>query len=158
MKRMRVRKTDSGVDDSGVGGAVHHHAQRVYIEDTDAGGIVYYANYLKFAERARTEMLRAAGLSHAEMIEKDGLVLAVRRCEADFLKPARLDDLLDIASEVDEIAGASFSLRQAIRRGAEDLCLIFVTIACVNGTNRPTRLPEALRRVLSESQSHPKQK
>jgi acyl-CoA thioester hydrolase len=136
----------------------HHHAQRVYIEDTDAGGIVYYANYLKFAERARTEMLRAAGLSHAEMIARDGLVLAVRRCDAEFLKPALLDDLLEITSQVETVAGASFTLRQAIRRDSQDLCLISVTIACVNGTSRPQRLPEALRRVLNEFEPHPKQR
>ena len=76
--------------------AAHRQAIRVYFEDTDAAGIVYYANYLKFAERARTDMLRELGVSHAEMMKRDGLVLVVRRCEIDYLRPAKLDDLLTV--------------------------------------------------------------
>ncbi len=87
--------------------ASHRQAIRVYFEDTDAAGIVYYANYLKFAERARTDMLRDFGVSHADMMKRDGLVLVVRRCEIDYLKPARLDDLLTVETEVAKLGGAS---------------------------------------------------
>src|SRR4051794_19527952 len=83
----------------------HVHPIRVYFEDTDAGGMVYYANYLKFAERARTEMLRSAGISHAAMMAQDGLMLVVRRCTAEFRRSARLDDALEIDTRVSGAAG-----------------------------------------------------
>ncbi len=93
--------------------ATHRQAIRVYFEDTDAAGIVYYANYLKFAERARTDMLRDLGVSHAEMMKRDGLVLVVRRCEIDYLKPAKLDDLLTVETEAAKLGGASVDLQAA---------------------------------------------
>src|SRR5499426_1774526 len=92
--------------------AIHRQQIRVYFEDTDAAGIVYYANYLKFAERARTDMLRDLGISHADMMKRDGLVLVVRRCEVDYLKPAKLDDLLTVETETVKLGGASVDLRQ----------------------------------------------
>lgn len=136
-----------------VSSAPHVHCLRVYIEDTDAGGMVYYANYLKFAERARTEMLRAAGISHAEMIGADGLMLVVRRCAVDFLKSARLDDDLTIETRVLAIGGASVELEQRVSRpsgggAAELLATLKVLIACITGAGRATRLPESLRRVM----------
>src|SRR5215475_9711398 len=88
----------------------HLHRVRVYFEDTDAGGMVYYANYLKFAERARTEMLRDAGFSHAEMVARDGLMLVVRRCVAEYHRSARLDDELTVETRVAGLAGASILL------------------------------------------------
>src|SRR5690242_20803295 len=99
--------------------ATHRQAIRVYFEDTDAAGIVYYANYLKFAERARTDMLRDLGISHAEMMKRDGLVLVVRRCEIDYLKPARLDDLLTVETTVVELGAASADLRQRVLRDGD---------------------------------------
>jgi acyl-CoA thioester hydrolase len=127
----------------------HIHPIRVYFEDTDAGGMVYYANYLKFAERARTEMLRAAGISHAEMVAEDGLMLVVRRCVAEYHRSARLDDALEIETRVSGLTGASILLDQAVRRGSETLVEITVTIACVTKEGRATRLPERLRAVLA---------
>ena len=128
----------------------HRHPIRVYFEDTDAGGMVYYANYLKFAERARTEMLRAAGISHAEMVAQDGLMLVVRRCVAEYHRSARLDDELEVATRVSGLAGASIILDQAIRRGSEILVEITVTIACVTKEGRPTRLPQRLRQAVGQ--------
>lgn len=133
--------------------APHVHRLRVYIEDTDAGGMVYYANYLKFAERARTEMLRAAGFSHAEMIGADGLMLVVRRCAVDFLKSARLDDDLEIETRVLDIGGASVELEQLVRRpsrggAAELLVTLKVLIACITMAGRATRLPDSLWRAM----------
>lgn len=129
---------------SRAGTNIHRHAIRVYIEDTDSGGIVYYANYLRFAERARTEMLRAVGISHAEMIE-GGLFLAVRRCEVDYLRPARLDDELVIESQVTEMGGASVDLAQRICRDGVELVRLVVKVACLNDAGRPTRLPATMR-------------
>ena len=131
---------------------VHRQSIRVYIEDTDAGGIVYYANYLKFAERARTDMLRDLGVSHAEMIKCDGLVLVVRRCEIDYLKPARLDDLLTIETEAAKIGGASIDLRQRVLRAREVLAELKVLVVCIGRDGRPTRIPNSVRGALPRAQ------
>lgn len=128
--------------------AAHTHKIRVYFEDTDAGGMVYYANYLKFAERARTEMLRDAGFNHADMVAQDGLMLVVRRCTAEYHRSARLDDELAVETRVAGLAGASILLDQAVRRGSEILVEITVTIACVTKEGRATRLPERLRQAI----------
>jgi acyl-CoA thioester hydrolase len=127
----------------------HHFPIRVYYEDTDAGGIVYYANYLKFAERARTEMLREAGFHHTAMMQGEGLMLAVRRATADYLRPAKLDDALDIATSVVGLGAATIELDQSIRREGQELCRVVVTIACVGRDGRPARLPAALRAALA---------
>ena len=129
--------------------AAHRHHVRVYFEDTDAGGMVYYANYLKFAERARTEMLREAGISHAEMVAQDGLMLVVRRCVADYRRSARLDDELEISTGIRAVAGATVTLDQVVRRGSEVLVELTVTIACVTKEGRATRLPEGMRRAFA---------
>ena len=127
----------------------HSFPIRVYYEDTDAGGIVYYANYLKFAERARTEMLRDAGFHHTAMMTAEGIVLAVRRCSAEYMRPAKLDDQLDVTTLVRALGAATIELDQSIRRGAEELCQIAVTIACVGRDGRPVRLPAAMRQALN---------
>ena len=129
--------------------APHLHRLRVYFEDTDAGGMVYYANYLKFAERARTEMLRAAGINHAAMVADDGLMLVVRRVTAEYRRSARLDDELEIATRLAQWSGATLTLDQTIRRGAEVLVDLTVTIACITRDGRPTRLPERLRAAIA---------
>jgi acyl-CoA thioester hydrolase len=124
------------------------HATRVYWEDTDAGGIVYYANYLKFAERARTDLLRDLGVSHAEMMKRDGLVLVVRRCEIDYLKPAKLDDLLTVETDAAKIGGASIDLRQRVLRDNEVLADLKVLVVCIGQDGRPARIPDYVRGVL----------
>jgi acyl-CoA thioester hydrolase len=147
----KVMAARSSVSASLVGEEIaplHLHPIRVYFEDTDAGGMVYYANYLKFAERARTEMLRAAGFSHAEMVAKDGLMLVVKRCTAEYHRSARLDDELAVETRVSGLAGASILLDQVVRRGSEVLVEIAVTIACVTKEGRATRLPERLRQAV----------
>jgi acyl-CoA thioester hydrolase len=128
--------------------ASHRQAIRVYFEDTDAAGIVYYANYLKFAERARTDMLRDLGVSHADMMKRDGLVLVVRRCEVDYLKPAKLDDLLTVETEVAKLGGASVDLRQRVLRGHEILAELKVLVVCIGQDGRPARIPDYVRRAL----------
>ena len=129
--------------------AAHLHRIRVYFEDTDAGGMVYYANYLKFAERARTEMLRSAGISHAEMVADDGLMLVVRRVTAEYRRSAKLDDELEIETRLAELGGATLTLDQTVRRGREVLVELVVTIACITRDGRPTRLPERIRQAIA---------
>ena len=128
--------------------AAHRQAIRVYFEDTDAAGIVYYANYLKFAERARTDMLRDLGISHAEMMKRDGLVLVVRRCEIDYLKPARLDDLLTVETTVVKLGAASADLRQRVLRAGDVLAELKVVVVCIGQNGRPARIPDYLRGAL----------
>jgi acyl-CoA thioester hydrolase len=130
-------------------GTSHLYRLRVYFEDTDAGGMVYYANYLKFAERARTEMLRSAGISHAEMVADDGLMLVVRRLTAEYRRSARLDDTLEIETRLAECSGATLTLDQVVRRGGEVLVELTVTIACLTRNGRPTRLPERVRQAVA---------
>jgi len=127
----------------------HVYALRVYFEDTDAGGIVYYANYLKFAERARTEWLRALGTDHSGLMENERVMMTVRRCEADFLAPARLDDALEVVTGIEELRGASMWLDQRVRRGADELARLRIRLACVGLDMKPAKLPLRLRRALA---------
>ena len=118
---------------------------RVYYEDTDTAGIVYYANYLRFAERARSEMLRGLGFPQARLRGEEGRGFAVRRCTADYLSPARLDDLVTVETRVTGVAGAALTLEQNIRRDRETLVVLDVLLACIGREGRPRRLPPALR-------------
>lgn len=128
----------------------HFYAVRVYYEDTDAGGIVYHANYLRFAERARTEALRAMGVPHAEMVGQFNLMFVVRRIEVDYQRPARLDDSLTVVTESLRVGGASLLLRQDVRGRSGACALLKVDLACVRlGDNRPGRIPPRWRDALS---------
>ena len=129
--------------------APHVYRLRVYFEDTDAGGMVYYANYLKFAERARTETLRSVGISHAAMVAEDGLMLVVRRVAAEYHRSARLDDELEVETRLADMTGATMTLDQVVRRGPEVLVELTVTIACITREGRPTRLPEHIRAAIA---------
>lgn len=132
---------------------------RVYYEDTDFGGVVYYANYLKFIERGRTEALRALGVDQVALKEA-GLVFVVRSMAADWLAPARFDDLLEVTTEVSEVGGASVRMRQEVRRAGagggagaatgsgEMLFQADVRIACMDASGRPRRLPPEVRKRL----------
>ncbi|MCC5986746.1 MAG: tol-pal system-associated acyl-CoA thioesterase [Pararhodobacter sp.] len=122
----------------------HCFTLRVYYEDTDLAGIVYYANYLKFIERARTEWVRELGVDQRAMKEGAGLVFAVRRVEADYLAPALHDDVLMVESSVSSARRAQITLRQEVRRGDELLFSALVSIVCLDAQGRPRRMPEAL--------------
>lgn len=128
-----------------IGAGVHVFPLRVYYEDTDSGGVVYYANYLRYAERARTEMLRMIGFPHDRMMVRDGLAFAVRRCEVDYLKPAHLDDALKVHTGAVEIKAASLWADQTVRRDGEDLVRMRVRLACLDRAGRAARLPPDLR-------------
>jgi acyl-CoA thioester hydrolase len=105
---------------------------RVYYEDTDAAGVVYYANYLRYLERARTEWLAAIGHPLAELEQAHGIVFVVRRVAVDYLKPARLAELLDVGFVVDAVGRASIAARQDVRRGDDVLVKAQVELACVD--------------------------
>jgi len=118
---------------------------RIYYEDTDAGVIVYYANYLKFAERARTEFLRAFGIKQSVLLEKNRIAFAVRKAEADYRKPAKLDDLLEVHTRLSKLNGASLEMEQELKRGAETLVQVKVRIACIHLEGRPVAIPADIR-------------
>jgi len=122
---------------------------RVYYEDTDAAGIVYYANYLKFAERARSELMRDIGDQLYRRMLEDGMHFVVRRCVVDYLGVARLDDLLEVHSRMRVLRGASLSAEQIIRRGDQDLVTMEVELACLGPGGRPARIPDELRTALT---------
>jgi acyl-CoA thioester hydrolase len=126
----------------------HDLTLRVYYEDTDLAGIVYYANYLKFIERGRSEWLRALGIDQLAMQQTTGHVFAVRRVEADYLRPARFDDLLTVTTELAQASPARIAVDQQVRRGGQLLFTARVTIACLDGRGRPVRLPAALKDAL----------
>ena len=123
----------------------HRFDCRVYYEDTDLAGIVYYANYLRFIERARTEWVRGLGIDQGRMRDETGVVFAVRRVEADYLVPARFDDLLTVETAVEEVRGARILLGQTVLRDATRLFVARVTLAAVTQSGRPARLPAVLR-------------
>jgi len=119
---------------------MHRFPVRVYYEDTDLAGIVYYANYLKFIERGRSEWLRELGVDQSRLKE-EGLVFAVRRIEADYLSPARFDDQLEVVSSVNDLGAARISMCQKVMRGGAVLFSAVVTLVCINGAGRPVRIP-----------------
>ena len=129
----------------------HIFPLRVYYEDTDAGGIVYYANYLRFAERARTEYLRSVGADHQTLLAEDGVAFTVRQCSVDYMSPAFLDDPLEVHTRFLEVRGASLSAEQVVKRKTDELASLNVRLACVGDDGRPRRMPTALRSALSSS-------
>ena len=126
----------------------HRFPVRVYYEDTDLAGIVYYANYLKFIERGRSEWVRELGVDQAAMKREDGVVFAVRRVEADYHKPAHYDDQLEVVTEVEAVTGARLVVKQTVERAGEVLFSALVTIVAIGDTGAPARLPAAFRRNL----------
>ncbi|MCV6595821.1 MAG: tol-pal system-associated acyl-CoA thioesterase [Mangrovicoccus sp.] len=125
--------------------APHRFGLRVYYEDTDLAGIVYYANYLRYIERARSEFVRSLGLDQVQLKAQTGVVFAVRRVEADYLMPARFDDELVVTTAPVKLGGARLVMRQEVLRGT-DLCFAaLVTIAALQEDGRPARLPAQFR-------------
>lgn len=118
---------------------------RVYYEDTDAGGVVFYANYLRFMERARTEWLRELGFEQDELMENEGIVFAVTHASLDFIKPARFNDQLDVTASIRKLGKASFHVHQQILRGGELLVRGDVKLACIDKEAFvPKKIPERI--------------
>ncbi|ABI62000.1 tol-pal system-associated acyl-CoA thioesterase [Granulibacter bethesdensis] len=130
----------------------HHYPVRIYYEDTDAGGIVYHANYLRFAERARTEMLRDCGVPHAELTDDHGLMFVVRRVRIDYRRPALLDDLLTVVTRVESMGAASAELEQRVEGPEGELrALLRIGLACVKiDDQKPARVPDRWKEALDE--------
>ncbi len=118
---------------------------RIYYEDTDMGGIVYHANYLKFIERARSAWVRELGIDQNMMRTRDGLIFAVRRIEAEYLAPAHFDDALSVETRTVQVTGARLVLEQAVTRAGEKLFQALVTVVCLTETGQPARLPANVR-------------
>lgn len=134
-------------------GGAHVLPVRVYFEDTDAGGIVYHANYLRYCERARSDCLRLLGIHQSALVD---LGFVVRRMSCDFVKSARLDDLLEVETRFIDMAGARLDLDQRVMLNGNSVFKALVTVALIDGRGRPKRLPEDLAsrlRSLAESQS-----
>jgi len=130
----------------------HVLAVRVYFEDTDFSGFVYHAGYLRFMERGRSDFLRLMGIGHDELdrgAHGERLAFAVRHMSIDFVKPARIDDIVEVATRLTEVAGARIVLRQTLTCGGRRLTEAEVTVALVNAAGRPRRLPAEMRRRLS---------
>ncbi len=126
--------------------STHRYSLRVYYEDTDAGGVVYHANYLRYAERARTEALRDAGIPHARLVQRLGRMFMVHRAEIDYVRPARVDDLLVVETETLEVGGATILLRQTISGPGGVCATLRIKLACVSTAgNRAARIPPEWR-------------
>ncbi len=126
---------------------LHTLPVRIYYEDTDAGGIVYHASYLRFAERGRTEMLRAAGFEHAQLLKENGLAFAVASLTIDYRAPARLDDLLTVRTSITKVGGASMEMSQIILRGLDTIAEIKITLVCIDQNLKAVRLPAEIRNI-----------
>lgn len=153
------------LDHPGLDHGTHVYPLRVYFEDTDAGGVIYYANYLRFAERARTELLRELGIDQVKLWDRDGVIFAVRRCLVDYLAPGGLDDVLEVRTRILAASAATIEAEQIVRRpspgngGGSDLARLEVKLACINRKGRPVRLPKNVVSALQPfSQSTPKTK
>ena len=138
---------DTTDDRCASGDAVSHSIPvRVYYEDTDAGGIVYHASHVRFFERGRTEFLRALGLDQIDLAaEGPGLLFAVRRMEIDYLKAARLDDLLTVTTRVCDFGGARMTMKQVLTRGEDTIASAVVTIVGITREGRARRIPDHIR-------------
>jgi acyl-CoA thioester hydrolase len=123
---------------------MHSFDLRVYYEDTDLAGLVYYANYLKFIERARSEWVRELGIDQAQLQRDAGIVFAVRHVTADYLSPARYDDILTVTTAPAQMTGARLVLHQRVLRGDQTLFEAQVTLVAIGADGAPTRLPKTL--------------
>lgn len=130
---------------------IFHWPVRVYWEDTDAGGVVYYANYLNFMERARTEWLRALGFEQDHLRDQAGVVFVVRRIGVDYLAPARFNEQLEVGVRLEHLGRASLSVGQVLSRGPTRLVSAQVTLACVDAARfKPAKIPAPILQALAQ--------
>lgn len=128
--------------------AAHIHPIRIYYEDTDAGGIVYYGNYLRFFERGRTEYLRAIGLEQTQIRAEHGLIFAVRSCDIEYLAPARLDNQVEVVTEITAIGASRLDMRQWVRHEDRLLTKARITVVAMGEDGKAKRIPDALREII----------
>ena len=147
-------RAPAGPTSGHIAGGVHVLPLRIYYEDTDAAGIVYYANWLRFLERGRTELLRLIGQEHSALRDEQGVNWVVRRLAIDYLKPARLDETIEVVTGCGELRGASLDMIQHARRGEDILVRAELVVACMGTNGRPVRLPPQLRTALARVVTH----
>ena len=121
---------------------------KVFYEDTDSGGVVYYANYLKFFERARTEAIAEIGLSNKKLLEENGIFIIVKSCNIEYKRPAKLEDQLEIKSNIISISNTSFKMRQKAFRDKELITDCEIQLVIVDGKGKPSKIPEILKNKL----------
>ena len=121
---------------------------KVYYEDTDAGGVVYYANYLKFLERARSEAIYSLGFSNSDLLENHGILLIVKSCNIEYKKPAKFEDKLQIVSETISFTKTSFLMRQDIKRNDELISVADIHLVAVDKNGKPSKIPEEFKQKL----------
>ena len=121
---------------------------KVYYEDTDAGGVVYYANYLKFLERARSEAIYSLGYTNTELLDKYGVLLIVKSCNIEYKKPAKFEDILDVISEVTSFTKTSFTMRQTILKNSESISEADIHLVAVDKNGKPSKIPDELKKKL----------
>ena len=124
---------------------MHRFCLRVYYEDTDFGGLVYYANYLKLIERARSEWVRSLGIDQSKLKFEQGVVFAVRNLQAEYVMPAQFDDLLEVRTQLESLTTARLILSQEVRRDEELLFTALVTLVAISASGKPIRLPAEIR-------------
>tara|TARA_A100001388_G_C28470149_1_gene357365 strand:- start:203 stop:598 length:396 start_codon:yes stop_codon:yes gene_type:complete len=124
------------------------YVTKIYYEDTDAGGVVYYANYLKFLERARSEAIYSLGLSNKEILEKEGVIIIVKTCNIEYKKPAKLEDEIEIISNIKEVKNSSFKMRQVIKKKFDIISEADVVLVTVNKKGKPVRIPSILKKLI----------
>ena len=122
---------------------------KVYYEDTDAAGIVYYANYLKFLERARSEVIYSIGLTNKKLLSDHGTIIIVKSCNIDYKKPAKFEDSLEIISEIKTISKSSFTMDQIIKRNEEIISEAETVLVTINTEGKPIRIPDVLNKFLN---------
>ena len=125
------------------------YTTRIYYEDTDAGGVVYYANYLKFLERARSEAIYSLGLSNKELLDKEGIIIIVKSCNIEYKKPAKFEDEIQIISKINEVKNSSFKMYQIIKKNITIISEADVLLVTVNKEGKPVRIPNLLKKLIS---------
>ena len=121
---------------------------RIYYEDTDAAGVVYYANYLKFLERARSEAIYSLGLSNKKLLDKEGVIIIVKSCNIEYKKPAKFEDEIEIISTINEVKNSSFKMHQLIKRNSDVISVADVTLVTINDKGKPVRVPNLLKKLI----------
>ena len=124
------------------------YVTRIYYEDTDAAGVVYYANYLKFLERARSEAIYSLGLSNKKLFDKEGVIIIVKSCNIEYKKPAKFEDEIEIISKINEFKNSSFKMHQLIKRKSDIISEADVTLVTINDKGKPVRVPNLLKKLI----------
>ena len=121
---------------------------KIYYEDTDAGGVVYYANYLKFLERARSEAIYSLGISNTEILDKEGAIIIVKSCNIEYKKPAKFEDEIEVVSKISEVKNSSFKMLQVIKKKSHIISVAEVVLVTVNKKGKPVRIPSLLKKLI----------